>query len=125
MRKLGALVPHVVLVLFSLYVLLPPLWVLRTSFVPDSAAYKVALLPEVTLAAPEGGSLGGRGIRRRPGCFQMRHHRPAERGELGQAALAVKQGPAQLLLQALDSAGQRRLGDVAGLCSPGEVQRPG
>ena len=50
MRKLGALVPHVVLVLFSLYVLLPPLWVLRTSFVPDSAAYKVALLPEVTLA---------------------------------------------------------------------------
>ena len=50
MRKLGALVPHVVLVLFSLYILLPPLWVLRTSFVPDSAAYKVALLPEVTLA---------------------------------------------------------------------------
>jgi multiple sugar transport system permease protein len=50
MRKLGALGPHVVLVLFSLYILLPPLWVLRTSFVPDSAAYKVALLPEVTLA---------------------------------------------------------------------------
>jgi len=50
MRKLGALVPHVVLVLFSLYILLPPLWVLRTSFVPDSQAYSTSLLPEVTLA---------------------------------------------------------------------------
>jgi len=38
------------LALFSLYILLPPLWVLRTSFVPDSQAYSVALLPEVTLA---------------------------------------------------------------------------
>src|SRR5690242_1325035 len=50
MRKLGRIVPHVLLTLFSLYILLPPLWVLRTSFVPDSLAYKMAPLPEVTLA---------------------------------------------------------------------------
>ena len=50
MKRLGSLVPHLLLALFSLYILLPPLWVLRTSFVPDSMAYKVALLPDVTLA---------------------------------------------------------------------------
>ena len=43
------LLPHLLLVLFSLYILLPPLWVLRTSFVPEALAYKTALLPDVTL----------------------------------------------------------------------------
>ena len=50
MKRLGGILPHLLLALFSLYILLPPLWVLRTSFVPDSMAYKVALLPDVTLA---------------------------------------------------------------------------
>src|SRR6516164_1399168 len=50
MKTLGKILPHLLLALFSLYILLPPLWVLRTSFVPDSQAYSVALLPEVTLA---------------------------------------------------------------------------
>ena len=50
MKRLGRLVPHLLLALFSLYILLPPLWVLRTSFVPDSMAYKMALFPDVTLA---------------------------------------------------------------------------
>src|SRR4051794_32887524 len=50
MKRLGIALPHVVLILFSLYIVLPPFWVLRTSFVPDSQAYSVALLPELTLA---------------------------------------------------------------------------
>src|SRR5215469_13055864 len=50
MKTLGKILPHLLLALFSLYILLPPLWVLRTSFVPDSLAYKAALLPAVTLA---------------------------------------------------------------------------
>jgi multiple sugar transport system permease protein len=49
-KRATQLLPHLGLVLFSLYIALPPLWVLRTSFVPDSSAYKVALLPETTLA---------------------------------------------------------------------------
>ena len=40
--------PHIVLILFSLYIGLPPLWVLRTSFVPDSLAYQAVLLPDFT-----------------------------------------------------------------------------
>jgi multiple sugar transport system permease protein len=50
MNQLKIATPHAVLALFSLYIALPPLWVLRTSFVPDSLAYDVAFLPEVTLA---------------------------------------------------------------------------
>jgi multiple sugar transport system permease protein len=40
---------HAVLVLFALYIALPPLWVLRTSFMPESAAYDLSLLPDFTL----------------------------------------------------------------------------
>ena len=50
MRTLKPLLPHLVLALFSLYMLLPPLWVLRTSFVPDSVAYQPSLFPDLTLA---------------------------------------------------------------------------
>jgi len=50
MRTLKLLLPHLVLILFSLYMLLPPLWVLRTSFVPDSVAYQPSLFPDLTLA---------------------------------------------------------------------------
>lgn len=46
MRRLGL---HIGLILVSLAILLPPLWVLRTSFVPESLAYSTQLLPEVTL----------------------------------------------------------------------------
>ena len=48
--KRSSILTHAVLALFALYIALPPLWVLRTSFVPDSMAYSVALLPDVTLA---------------------------------------------------------------------------
>src|SRR6476620_2390112 len=44
------MVPHLLAALFWLYILLPPLGVLRTSYVPDSMAYKMALFPDVTLA---------------------------------------------------------------------------
>jgi len=50
MKKPRVLLPHLLLGLFSLYILLPPLWVLRTSFLPDSLAYSPSLLPEFTLA---------------------------------------------------------------------------
>ena len=40
---------HVGLVLVCIVILLPPLWVLRTSFVPESQAYATDLLPSVTL----------------------------------------------------------------------------
>src|SRR5437899_7434676 len=50
MKPTGGILPHLLLAIFSLYILLPPLWVLRTSFVSDASAYKLALLPDVTLA---------------------------------------------------------------------------
>jgi multiple sugar transport system permease protein len=50
MTKRRNLIPHLLLVLFSLYILLPPLWVLRTSFVPDSLAYQTSLFPDLTWA---------------------------------------------------------------------------
>jgi len=50
MKSLRGILPHMVLAVFSIYILLPPLWVLRTSFIPDSSAYQVALLPDITLA---------------------------------------------------------------------------
>ena len=40
--------PHVILGIFVLYVLLPPLWVLRTSFVPEHLAYAPSLMPAFT-----------------------------------------------------------------------------
>ncbi len=40
--------PHIGLILFSLFIGLPPLWVLRTSFVPESLAYKAQLIPAFT-----------------------------------------------------------------------------
>jgi len=45
----GNVLTHAVLALFSLYIALPPLWVLRTSFVPESSAYSMSVLPEFTL----------------------------------------------------------------------------
>lgn len=40
MNRLKSILPHGLLVLFSLYILLPPLWVLRTSFVPSRCPTK-------------------------------------------------------------------------------------
>ena len=40
---------HAGLCCFSLYILLPPLWVLRTSFVPEHLSYAPTLLPAFTL----------------------------------------------------------------------------
>jgi multiple sugar transport system permease protein len=45
----GSVLSHAVLALFALYIALPPLWVLRTSFVPESAAYSISVMPEFTL----------------------------------------------------------------------------
>ncbi|MDY0884454.1 carbohydrate ABC transporter permease [Dongia soli] len=46
--RMKTIVPHIILVLFACYIALPPLWVLRTSFVPDSVAYQPVLMPEFT-----------------------------------------------------------------------------
>src|ERR1043166_9244928 len=54
--------------------------------------------------------------------FQMGPHDPAEFGQMGVSTLAVEQQAAQLLLEQLDGAGQRRLGDVALLGRAGEVE---
>ena len=53
----------------------------------------------------------------------MRLHHPAELGQVRLVALAVEQQPAQLLLEQLDRAGQRGLGDVALLGRAREVER--
>jgi len=45
----GGVLTHAVLALFALYIALPPLWVLRTSFVPESNAYDLTVLPAFTL----------------------------------------------------------------------------
>src|SRR3569833_3012074 len=45
----GGVLSHAVLALFALYIALPPLWVLRTSFVPESGAYSLSVLPEFKL----------------------------------------------------------------------------
>jgi multiple sugar transport system permease protein len=46
MRRLGL---HLGLIVVSVVVLAPPLWVLRTSLVPESLSYSTDLLPTVTL----------------------------------------------------------------------------
>lgn len=43
------ILPHLGLALFSLYILLPALWALRTSLVPEGLSYAPQLLPTVTL----------------------------------------------------------------------------
>ena len=48
-EKRGNIITHAVLALFSLYIALPPLWVLRTSFVPESTSYSLDLMPAFTL----------------------------------------------------------------------------
>ncbi|HEY4162590.1 MAG TPA: carbohydrate ABC transporter permease [Dongiaceae bacterium] len=40
---------HALLMLFALYIALPPLWVLRTSFMPESQAYDLSPWPAFTL----------------------------------------------------------------------------
>lgn len=47
-KRLKNIGPHIGLILFSLFIGLPPLWVLRTSFVPDALAYKAELMPAFT-----------------------------------------------------------------------------
>ena len=48
-ERRGSIVTHAVLALFSLYIALPPLWVLRTSFVPEAQSYSIDLMPAFTL----------------------------------------------------------------------------
>ena len=64
---------------------------------------------------------------RRPGLLdhlaQMRLHDPPELGQMGLVALAIEQRAAQLLLEQLDRAGQRGLGDVALLRGAREIER--
>ncbi len=55
--------------------------------------------------------------------LEMRTHHLAKLGEPHLLAFAVKQRPAQLRLELLDRAGQRRLGDIALLRRPREARR--
>ena len=48
-ERKGGFITHAVLALFALYIALPPLWVLRTSFVPEAQAYNIDILPAFTL----------------------------------------------------------------------------
>ena len=48
-ERRGGIITHAVLVLFALYIALPPLWVLRTSFVPEASAYGLDIMPAFTL----------------------------------------------------------------------------
>src|SRR5258708_34174712 len=48
-ERKGGVITHAVLVLFALYIALPPLWVLRTSFVPEASAYGLDIMPAFTL----------------------------------------------------------------------------
>ena len=48
-ERRGSIVTHAVLCLFALYIALPPLWVLRTSFVPEAQAYGLDIMPAFTL----------------------------------------------------------------------------
>lgn len=45
----GGAWPHAGLILMCAVIVLPPLWVLRTSFVPEPQAYSAAILPGFTL----------------------------------------------------------------------------
>ena len=63
------------------------------------------------------------------GCLGLRHHllemRPDQASEVGQmrqVVLAPQQQPAELLLELMHGARQRRLRDVAALCRAREVQ---
>jgi hypothetical protein len=58
-----------------------------------------------------------------PDLLELRAHETAEVGQVGEMALAAEQEPAQLLLELLDGAGERRLGDVALLGGAREVER--
>ena len=55
----------------------------------------------------------------------MRLDQPAEIGQVGQLTLAPQQQPAELPLELLDRAGQRRLRHTALLGRAGEVQGVG
>ena len=55
--------------------------------------------------------------------LQVRQHHPPELGQMRVAALAVEQRSAELVLELLDRAGQRRLADVALLGRAREIQR--
>jgi hypothetical protein len=61
--------------------------------------------------------------RARHHLLEVRLHQPAELGQVGVAAPAREQQPAQLVLKLLDGAGQRGLRHVALLRRPGEIQR--
>lgn len=48
-NKTKNLISHLLLVIFSLYIALPLLWIIRTSFVPERLAYAPSILPSLTL----------------------------------------------------------------------------
>ena len=87
---------------------------------PDGAHHAELQLDIVELGEAFGALLGGVGLDQH--LRQMRTHHLAEAGQMRVVALAAEQRPAQLVLEALDGAGQRRLGDVAGLRRAREVQ---
>jgi hypothetical protein len=88
---------------------------------PDSAHHAELEFDVIELGKALGALLGGIGLDQHLG--EVRAHHVAQAGEVRVVALAAEQRPAQLVLQALDGAGERRLRDVAGLGRAREVQR--
>ena len=87
----------------------------------DGAHHAELQLDVVELGEALGALLGGVGLDQH--LREMRAHHLAQTGQVGVVALAAEQRAAQLVLEPLDGAGQRRLRDVAGLGRAREVQR--
>ncbi len=87
---------------------------------PDGAHHAELELDILQAAEALGPLLGGVSLDQH--LAQVRPHHLAQPGQMGVVALAAEQRPAQLVLQCLDGAGQRRLRDVARLGRPREVQ---
>jgi hypothetical protein len=86
----------------------------------DGAHHAELELDILQAAETPGPFLGGLGLDQ--DLAQMGAHHLAQPGQMGVVALAAKQRPAQLVLQRLDGARQRRLRDMACLGRPREVQ---
>jgi hypothetical protein len=77
----------------------------------------------LALADPARQILGGLGGDK--GALEVRQHEAAKLGQVGVLPLAMEQQAAQFLFQLLDRARQRRLGHVALLRGPREIEASG
>jgi len=98
----------------------------RSDQVDDLVRSNRAHDAELERALLEAGEIPGQALRLMRlvvDLLEMRFHHRAELGKMRVRPLAMEQQPAELLLQQLDCARQRRLRDVALLGGLGEVQR--